>query len=93
MLNIAIVGVGIIGKSHLNAIRNIENCRLCALCDLNEETVRQFASEYEVPYFLDYKEIPQKVQCDAVILNLPHHLHAPASIFFLERRAASLIIL
>ena len=84
MLNIAIVGVGIIGKSHLNAIRNIENCRLCALCDLNEEKVKQFASEYEVPYFLDYKEIPQKVQCDAVILNLPHHLHAPASIFFLE---------
>jgi predicted dehydrogenase len=85
MLNIAIIGVGIIGKSHLNAIQNIENCRLCALCDLNEEKVKQLAEEYEVPYFLDYREIPKKVKCDAVILNLPHHLHAPASIFFLEQ--------
>jgi len=84
MLKIAIVGTGAIASSHIKAIRALDNLELVALCDLNEERVKAFSEENGVPYFLDYKEIPGAVDCDAVILNLPHGLHAPASIFFLE---------
>lgn len=84
MLKIAIVGVGAIGKSHVKAIQQVEGCCLCALCDLDEVKVREMARTSDVPYFLDYREIPQKTQCDAVILNLPHFLHAEATEFFLR---------
>ena len=84
MLKIAIVGTGAIVSSHIRAINALDELQLVALCDLNEERVKALAQENGVPYFLDYKEIPAKVDCDAVILNLPHGLHAPASIFFLE---------
>ena len=84
MFKIAIVGTGAIVSSHLSAIDKLDDCELVALCDLNEERVKTLAADHGVPYFLDYKEIPSKVECDAVILNLPHGLHAPASIFFLE---------
>ena len=85
MLKIAIVGVGIIGKSHLSAIQKVENCSLCALCDLDESRVRELAHTLNIPYFLDYREIPRKTDCDAVILNLPHGLHTAAAVFFLEQ--------
>ena len=84
MLNIAIVGTGIIGNSHIKAIQELQDCRLCALCDVNEEVVAELASQHNVPYFLDYKQIPGSVDVDAVILNLPHFLHCEASVFFLE---------
>lgn len=54
------------------------------MCDVNEAQVKEIDKEKNVPYFLDYKEIPYAVEVDAVILNLPHYLHCEASIFFLE---------
>ena len=60
MLKIAVVGTGIIGLDHLKAISKSDKLKLVAVCDINEEKVRALAEEYGVPYFLDYKEIPQK---------------------------------
>ena len=84
MTRIAIVGTGIIAGCHIDAISKLEDCTLVALCDLNEERVKALAEKNGVPYFLDYKKIPEECECDAVILNLPHGIHAEASIFFLE---------
>ncbi len=84
MLRIAIVGTGAIVSSHIKAIAENEELKLVALCDLNEERVKALSEQNGVPYFLNYKDIPSAVECDAVILNLPHGLHASASIFFLE---------
>ena len=84
MLKIAVVGAGIIGKEHLAALRRCDDFKLVAICDVNEETASALAAEYGVPYLLDYKEIPQKTDADAVLLNLPHALHCEAATFFLE---------
>ncbi len=82
---IAIVGTGAIGRSHMNAIDISENCTLGAVCDINEEAVKEYAEKYNVPYFTDYKEIPEKTDCDIVIINLPHWLHCESTIFFLDK--------
>ena len=84
MIKIAVVGTGIIGIEHLKAIREIDDLELVAVCDVNEDKVRSIADEYSVPYFLDYKDIPQKTDAEAVILNLPHGLHYVGTVFFLE---------
>jgi len=84
MVKIAIVGTGIIGLSHIKAIKQIEDCKLVCLCDVKEEVVKPIAEENNVPYVLDYKEIPGKFDCDAVILNLPHGLHCESTVFFLD---------
>ena len=83
-IRIGVVGTGLIGVSHIKAINNIPGFKLSCLCDLNEKVVSELAWENNVPYFLDYKEIPSKVELDAVILNLPHFLHCEASVFFLD---------
>lgn len=84
MIKVAMVGTGIIAKSHIQAINKLDSFRLVAVCDVNEEKAKSFAEENDVPYFLNYKDIPENVECDAVILNLPHWLHCEASVFFLE---------
>ena len=84
MIKIAIVGTGIIGLSHIKAISQAQDAELCALCDINEEAVKNLSEEYGVPYFTDYKDIPANVDVDAVIINLPHFLHCESTVFFLE---------
>lgn len=84
MLKIAIVGTGIIVKSHVAAIAQLDDVELVAVCDINEEKAKKWSEQYGVPYFLNYKDIPEGVDCDAVILNLPHGLHCEVSEFFLN---------
>ena len=84
MLKIAIVGTGIIAKSHTAAIEQLEKVTLTAVCDINEEKAKAYSEEFGVPYVLDYKELPEKADFDAVILNLPHGLHCEATEFFLN---------
>ena len=85
MIKIAVVGTGIIGLSHLKAIQETGACTLCAVCDVNEEKAKECAELYHVPYFTDYRQIPEQTDADAVIVNLPHFLHCECSVFFLEK--------
>lgn len=85
MLRLAVVGTGIIGVRHLEVINQSQECTLCAICDVNEENVKELAAKYNVPYFIDYKEILKEIQVDAVILNLPHFLHCEATEYFLDQ--------
>lgn len=84
-IRIAVVGTGIIGRDHLKAIGLSDSCVLCALCDINEAAAQTYAAEFQVPCFTDYMEMAEKVQMDAVILNLPHWLHCQVTMYFLER--------
>ncbi len=79
------VGTGIIASSHLEAINTIENCTLAAVADVKEELAKNVGEEYSVPYYTDYKEMTEKEDFDAVILNLPHFLHCEVSVYFLEK--------
>ncbi len=81
----AMVGTGIIAPPHLDAIKKNDETELVAVADINEESAKKTAEEYGVPYFTDYKEMAEKVEMDAVILNLPHFLHCEVTIYFLEK--------
>lgn len=85
MIQIAVVGTGIIGRRHTEAVAASEECELCAVCDIREEAAAELAAAYGVPYMTDYREIVTKTDAEAVILNLPHWLHAPAAVYFLEQ--------
>lgn len=84
MFKIALVGTGKIAVTHIRAIKMLEGVEIAALCDINEDVVKPLAEENGVPYFLDYKDIPGNVECDAVLINLPHFLHCESTVFFLE---------
>ena len=86
MKRIGIVGTGIIGKSHKEAIDGNDQCCLVAVCDVVREKAEELAVGTDAKVYTDYKEMAAEVEMDAVILNLPHFLHKDVTIFFLERK-------
>lgn len=82
MLNIAIIGLGVISNIHMDAIRDIKEAKLVALCDCDESK----GSEYgDLPFYTDYQIMLEKEQIDCVHICLPHHLHFPVAKDCLER--------
>ena len=47
MFNLAIMGIGTIGKRHLMAINEIENVNLCGIVDLTEDA-RSFCKNNKI---------------------------------------------
>lgn len=91
MKRIGIVGAGIIGKTHKNAIKENNQCCMVAVCDVVREKAEELAMETEAKVYTDYKEMAAEVEMDAVILNLPHYLHKEVTIYFLERKIPVLV--
>lgn len=85
MIKIGIVGAGIIGKSHAKAIEENDECILTAVCDTAVEKAEEIASVHNADIYTDYKEMCEKADMDAVILNLPHFLHHEATVYFLKK--------
>ncbi len=85
MIKLGIVGAGIIGKSHSKAIEENNECVLTAVCDTAIERAEEIASAHNAEVYTDYKEMCEKADMDAVILNLPHFLHHEATVYFLEK--------
>lgn len=91
MIRIGVVGAGIIGASHKKAILGNPECILAAACDLDVEKAKAMAEGTDARVYTDYRVMAESEELDAVILNLPHFLHAPVSVYFLEKGIAVLV--
>lgn len=75
-LKVAIIGMGYIGASHIDAVRRIPQCELYAVSDTNAELARQKAELYGVPRcYTSYEELLADDQIDVVHNCTPNHLH------------------
>src|SRR5579871_4300435 len=81
------VGVGVIGVGgisayvHLPGLRLVPAAEIVALCDSNEELLRQRAAEYGVAHtFSDYHDLLALPAVDAVVVATPTVLHAPIAL-------------
>ena len=91
MFKVGIVGAGIIAKPHKLAVIKHPEAELVAICDIVEEKAKELAQETQARVYTDYKEMAEKEELDAVILNLPHFLHMPVTVYFLDRKIAVLV--
>ncbi len=73
MLKIGVVGIGHMGRYHVNILAGIENVKLVAVCDANQEAVDKVADSYNIKGFTDYKKFLKTV--DAVVVAVPTFLH------------------
>ena len=87
-LRVGIIGIGNIGSAHAACIikGEIKNLELVAVCDINSERLTSFAEKYpRIKTFSDYTEMLNFEKLDAVIIAVPHPLHADIAILSLEK--------
>ena len=73
----ALIGCGGIAQQHAAVLRDMEDVRLCAVCDIKPERAEQLARETGARAYADAKEMLEKERPDAVHIAAPHPLHAP----------------
>ncbi|MGM0829843.1 MAG: Gfo/Idh/MocA family protein [Bacillota bacterium] len=84
-IRIGIIGVGIIGKTHLDNYAKLDGAEVVAICDLNENELKQVAERYCIPHtYTDYSEMLKRDDLDAVDVCLHNNLHAPITIEALQ---------
>ena len=86
-LKIGIIGIGNMGSAHAECIINgeIKNLCLASVCDINPEKIKAFTEKHpDIKTYSNYKEVIKSGEIDAVIISVPHPLHAEIAIFALE---------
>lgn len=84
-IRIGAIGVGGIGGHQLRvAGNNPELFEVVAVCDNNVDVAKRVASEYNVDWHIDYKELCKRGDLDAVIIALPHYLYGEVVCYALD---------
>ncbi len=85
-VRIGIIGVGQIGKHHLdNYAKLADQVELVAAADLNAGELARVAEKYHIPQtFTDFRDLLKRDDLDAVDVCLHNNFHAPVSIAVLE---------
>ncbi len=80
-IRIGIIGVGQIGKGHLETYSKIKGARLVAAADINEPELKRVAAAYNIPHVhRDFRDLLRRADLDAVDVCLHNNFHAPVTI-------------
>jgi phthalate 4,5-cis-dihydrodiol dehydrogenase len=84
MLRIGIIGAGRVSTAHARAAQALARARLAAVAEVDAERRERFSREYGCPGFERYEEMLGRADVDAVVVALPHWLHAEVTITALD---------
>jgi len=85
-MKIAVVGIGVIGRVHLEVLSEM-GATVVALCDTDVEKAAAVGAEYgfSAPVWGDFEKMLAEARPDVVHICTPHYLHAPMVIAALKR--------
>jgi predicted dehydrogenase len=84
-IRVGIIGVGLIGKEHLNFYSKIDGVEVVAAADINESELKNVAEKYNIQgTYTSFEEMLQRDDIDAVDVCLHNNFHAPVTIKALQ---------
>lgn len=84
-VKIGFVGLRNVGRGHAKRLASMDEVTVTGLCDTLPERLKAAVDEIgDVPCFLDYDEMLEKAEMDAVVISVPNHLHVPFGVKALE---------
>ena len=84
MIKVGLIGCGKISEAHIVAFETMDNAKITAACDLNEENLKVACDKTGATPYKDYKEMVEKEELDLVVINLPHGIHGECTCFCAE---------
>ena len=84
-VRIGSIGVGQIGKHHLDNYSKIENAELVAIADINEAELNRVGDQYGIPNrYTDFHKMLERDDIQAVDVCLHNNLHMPVTVAALK---------
>jgi predicted dehydrogenase len=81
-IKVGVVGIGHLGKYHLQKYEKLENCDILAAADVLKENAKSAAELHHCEAFTDYRDMIGRV--DAVSIAVPTQCHYEVAKTFLE---------
>jgi len=89
-VRIGIIGLGTIGRTHLEVTRRSTQTELVAVADPTPAAL-DFARAENVPAYADYREMLAREKLDGVIVAVPNADHVPVALDCIEQNIAVLV--
>jgi len=85
-LRVAVAGIRGRGQNHMDGFTRLDGARVVALCDVDRDVLRERVggmkkAGHEVEGVVDYRELLDRKDIDAVSLATPNHWHALQTIW------------
>ncbi|MFX1520079.1 MAG: Gfo/Idh/MocA family oxidoreductase [Promethearchaeota archaeon] len=74
-IKIGVIGTGYMGKNHMRIFSEMNGVELVAFSDINERSIKQLSSEYDVNGYVNYKTLLENEDIDALSVAVPTSLH------------------
>ncbi len=88
-IRVAVIGTGRLGSIHARIYKEIENCSLIGVCDINKPRLDEVSKNLNTCGYPDYKQLFDKV--DAVSIAVPTNLHYKTASEFLKHKIHILV--
>ena len=86
-LRCAVIGTGGIGLDHLISLTTCPRATTVAIAESNPQRGKEASERFRIPrHYLDYRELLEQPDIDAVVISVPNHLHAAIAIDALRSR-------
>jgi predicted dehydrogenase len=84
-VRIGVIGVGQIGKHHLNNYGKIEDAQVIAIADIDEAEADRVSKVFDIPnVYTDFRELLARDDIEAVDVCLHNNFHMPMTVAALE---------
>ena len=91
-MDVAVVGVGRMGRYHARAYKKLENARLVAVVDTNLARAQEVASEFQTQAFANVEDLLRQFpNVKAASVAVPTRYHLPAATALFDRNIGCLV--
>ena len=84
-LSAGLVGAGAVGSRHLSLLREFENIRVAAICDIVEDRAHEVATAVGAKAYADWHQLLDQELIDVLFVCTPPMSHAAPTVAALER--------
>ncbi|KXH74426.1 MAG: hypothetical protein AM326_00055 [Candidatus Thorarchaeota archaeon SMTZ-45] len=74
-VRIGVIGTGYMGKNHVRVYSEIKGVELVAFSDIKEQLVSQLSKHYDIKGYVNYLDLLEKEDIDAVSVAVPTPIH------------------
>lgn len=90
-MNVAVIGVGQMGRTHVRTYSSMSNVSLVAISDINVPLGESIAKEFKTKFYKDYREMLKAEKVDAVSICVPTAFHYEVAKYTVNNKINTLL--